>query len=87
MEKAITAADDGSDYGSTLCEYAINAIGQEREFSRPGGVTQRLALVVLSLFDNEFTLIDTTNFSTLEFFTPKMKEFPPKSKKFTLPFI
>ena len=55
MEKAITAADDGSDDGSTLCEYAINAIGQEREFSRPGGVTQRLALVVLSLFDNEFT--------------------------------
>ena len=56
MEKAITAADDGSDDGSTLCEYAINAIGQEREFSRPGGVTQRLALVVLSLFDNEFTI-------------------------------
>ena len=57
MEKAITAADDGSDDGSTLCEYAINAIGQEREFSRPGGVTQRLALVVLSLFDNEFTTL------------------------------
>ena len=58
MEKAITAADDGSDDGSTLCEYAINAIGQEREFSRPGGVTQRLALVVLSLFDNEFTFVE-----------------------------